>query len=1569
MKKYIMIDRQSESSPSQGQLQHLNSILQALHNINQLVVHEKDMRPLIQKTCDILVKKQGYHSVWIALNSANGPPGQIVQNGFKRHFQTFAKSLKQGVTVHCMQRALDENKVIAIHQTLKECGNCPLKGEYGKNGSLSVILQHEGKHYGWFTAAVDRAFVDSKDEHMLLDEIAGALAFAFFSFENEQKRKNSLQTLKKEYQLLSALIDAPEDIIIFSLDRDYRYTAFNANHEKEMRAVYGVDIKIGMNMLDLISAPEVRQKAKKSFDRALSGERFCETEKLPETGVYYELRWAPVKSYAGKTVGLTAFIRNITENKLAEEENRKFRKIIETTSQATVIATAEGQIAYVNDGFLAMLGYKKKDEILGKSIFDFTDEKGVRKLKEEIITALMDSGHWRGVINNKRKDGSLFPADETCSVIKNEQGQPEFFVAVFVDITERKQTEARLRESEANLRSLINARHESIWSIDKNYCFLIFNEKFAADYKHAYGITIKKGMSATDILSAKLLKFWQPKYEQALAGERLTFEFSESLPDGVHYYEVALNPIKAGKEILGVSAISLDTTERKKIESALHETEERFRLAFLTSPDSININRLEDGLYVDINQGFTEITGYTREDVIGKTSLEIDIWANPADRQRLAEGLKKEGRVNNLEAQFRMKDGTIITGLMSASVIMLQDGPHILSITRSIEELKELERERERFLTETEAARKLLSDVLSRINDGVVALDKYWRYTYLNDQAAKMLNREKPDDLLGKHIWTEYPESVDQPFYKAYYKAMETQQVIYLQEYYTPWDRWFENRIYPSPDGLTIYLTEITERKQAEQALSESEERYRYLFENSPVALWEEDLTEMITYLNKLLKTQLKKQNFRTFLDTHPQEVQNLIRRIHILDVNQATLTLHQAQDKQQLIDNLESLFTEDSYEIFKEELLSIAQGGVAFSAEERVKTIYGEIKDIILRFSLKRPISPSEGRYIGLIATIDITPLKQARRELEKSLDELQQIYELSLRISNSREVKQVAKEVLRAIREAVNPDMAVFYLLEKDKLKLLAQYTNETKTAVSGAQRHQLCEYLCGLAARSGQPVFSQDILKDRRYALDKYKKAGIRSFVSLPLLVGDRVLGAVGLGSLTKRDFSTQKSFMETLSNEIAISLQNINLNEQIQRRFKELKSIHNASLQLHSLRPPEVLAEDIIRILETNLEYDYGAVLLIDESTNKLIPFAISDQGMGKDFIPKDMEYIKSHDINVGKGITGWVAKHGQTVRINDVHKDPRYFGIRPEIKSEMCLPLKLNDKIIGVINFETSKPNAYSESDQRIIETLAIQIALAIQQTNLHDQIKHHSEQLELRVHERTAELERANKELESFSYSVSHDLRAPLRAIDGFSRILAEDYMNNLDDEAKRLIGVVRDNTQRMGQLIDDLLNFSRISRQSVTPSRVDLANLADSIFYELTDDAQRKKIRFRVQKLPPALADASLMRQVFYNLIANALKFSSGRKVPEIEIGFTIEDRQTVYYIKDNGVGFDMQYAGKLFQIFQRLHTTDEFPGTGIGLSIVQRIITRHGGRIWAEAQEGKGATFYFTLKEGIIN
>lgn len=236
--------------------------------------------------------------------------------------------------------------------------------------------------------------------------------------------------------------------------------------------------------------------------------------------------------------------------------------------------------------------------------------------------------------------------------------------------------------------------------------------------------------------------------------------------------------------------------------------------------------------------------------------------------------------------------------------------------------------------------------------------------------------------------------------------------------------------------------------------------------------------------------------------------------------------------------------------------------------------------------------------------------------------------------------------------------------------------------------------------------------------------------------------------------------------------------------------------------------------------------------------------------------------------------------------------------------------------------------------------------------------------LQKRVREHVVELEAANKELEAFSYSVSHDLRAPLRVINGMSTVLVETYAPQMPDEAQQLVGRIRHSADHMGQLIEHLLKFSSLSRQPLNKQMVDVAAMVNEVVDMLRHAEGITKTLVVVKALPVASGDAVLLRQVFTNLLSNAFKFTRLKSQPSITVGCLRKGDENVYFVRDNGAGFDMKQAGELFKVFHRLHRKEEFEGTGVGLALVQRIVQRHGGRIWAESEKGKGAVFYFTLE-----
>jgi PAS domain S-box-containing protein len=563
--------------------------------------------------------------------------------------------------------------------------------------------------------------------------------------------------------------------------------------------------------------------------------------------------------------------------------------------------------------------------------------------------------------------------------------------------------------------------------------------------------------------------------------------------------------------------------------------------------------------------------------------------------------------------------------------------------------------------------------------------------------------------------------------------------------------------------------------------------------------------------------------------------------------------------------------------------------------------------------------------------------------------------LYETGLNVNMQLDLQSLLQIILERAMKLLDAPRGGLYLIQPDgeTMALVAATPAELR-----GNRLRLGEGVAGRIAQNGQPLIIDDYSQWSGRA-SIYQETNIfRAVLGVPITWQDAVLGVIDVADDKPNRFKSEDiETIRLLAAQAAVAIQNARLFNATQRQVEELSILRAVAVAASESVSEDALIQQVTHIMGQALFQDHCGVLLVNNEGTALRVHS-SHRGMS--------QAMKQTSIPLGEGVTGTVALRGEPWRLNDVRLEPKYWPANPTMLSELCVPLKAGDRVIGVLNVESPQPNAFNELDERLLITIAGQIAPAIERLRAESQVRRLNAELERRVTERTAQLKAANQELEAFSYSVSHDLRAPLRSIDGFSQALLEDYHDQLRPDGRRYLTIVREECQRMGHLIDDLINLARVTRAEFHGVAVNLSQIAETLLIALHQREPDRRVNVIISPDLLTYGDFNLLRIMLDNLLSNAWKFTSKRPTAEIELGLAEQsDQAKVFFVRDNGAGFDMAYAGKLFGAFQRLHTQTEFEGTGIGLATVQRIVHRHGGRVWAESKLNEGATFYFLLPE----
>ena len=647
-------------------------------------------------------------------------------------------------------------------------------------------------------------------------------------------------------------------------------------------------------------------------------------------------------------------------------------------------------------------------------------------------------------------------------------------------------------------------------------------------------------------------------------------------------------------------------------------------------------------------------------------------------------------------------------------------------------------------------------------------------------------------------------------------------------------------------------------------------------------------------------------------------------------------------------------------------------------------------------------------------IYSTDITERKRAEQSLQQSVRQFELLARTAGELLQTTEPQKIVESLCRRVMEHLDCHAFFNFLVDEKAGRLhLNAYAG---IPADEARKVEWLDYgvaVCGCVARDGCRIVAEKIPTTPDERTELVKAYGIKAYACHPILgPAGKVIGTLSFGTCGRETFSEDDlSLMKAVTDQVAVAMIRLRDEQALRQAHDDLEArVKERTAQLARIN--EELEKEIgvrreteRRVALTNellklytqkysrKEYLDVAVELIRRwsgcrhtgvriaDAGGSIPYE-SCVGYNPDFLSTEDRISMKHDDCVCTRIVdaspaSW-ERHsmtpngsfysGQTMELVgglSEEQRKRYRGVCMQYgyRSLAVVPVRHGEKILGAIHLADERPAMVPVSKVEFIEQLAFILGEALFRFGIEEELRQLNRELEQRVADRTAQLESANRELEAFAYSVSHDLRTPLRSIDGFSHAVLEDYKERLDDAGRDFLQRIRTAAGKMGQLIDALLNLSRLTRGDLNRVAVDIGSLARGIAEDLKKFEPHREAQFNIMEGITAEADPVMLRVVLENLLSNAWKFTGKREKAKIEIGAVDNGGKPVYFVRDNGAGFDMAYASKLFSAFQRLHGPNEFPGVGIGFATVQRIVHRHGGKIWAEAEVDKGATVYFTL------
>lgn len=1344
---------------------------------------------------------------------------------------------------------------------------------------------------------------------------------------------------------LAAIVESSENAIVGTTTAG---AVESWNHSAEQMFGYTAAEMTGRPVTRLFG-PDQPGKDPGLLARIAAGERVhhleAECQRKDGTRIAVAVTLSPVRDAAGRIAGASMIARDIsaaqrTAAALRESEER-FRTLVSLSPDAMFV-NQDGRVVYMNRRGLQLWRAEREDRILGRSPLELFHPSVHDQVQQRIARLLAEGGtaplqELLGVA----VDGTPMPVETTAAVLLH--GGQRAIQVVVRDISERKRAEAALRESEGRIKAIVDNLTEGLIVADMDGTLLHWNAAArrmhglehlpsgtmtVADFAGSFALRTLEGMlipvaswPIARIIRGEMLRDHEVRFQRVDAVEERIFSYNGS------------RVTTPGGQSLAYVAIA-DITERREAEVARERERRRAMLLADISHRLVAVESPREALehvFGDIagEVGVDIFTNYLVADDGSRLLLECARGLAPDQAvlyRELPSGASKS--LSNLVAQRReplvladlprselpQAAGVIVLGVRAYAGYPLLAGGRLigtvsfgarnrdayaeddLRLMQAVAHQVSVAWERAHLLGDLRRSEQRYRTLYDTMVQGVALHDASGAVVALNPAARRMLGLD-PDEPAGHAAFKVGRDAIredgspfpleDHPALVALREGREVRNAV--MGYRSPQDgrqRWIIIDAVPQfaesdrhSTGVFAIFSDITDRKTAEEALRESEERFATAFRASPLPI-------AINRRSDLACLEANDAFLRVFQCRREDIVGHTLVEAGLVDA--ASIEVIRARlDQTGTVQNLE--------------LTMRTRGG----AERRV-----DLAVQVIRLA---------GEPCSLSILIDITERKRAEEALRFHEAVLRETGRIAKVGGWSFEVPGGAgywtEEVARI--HDLDPDDPV------SREQGIRYYRGESRQRIEAAVQ---------AAMQQGEPY---DL--ELEITTARGRRKWVRT-IGHPVLEAGRVVRVHG-------------------------SFQDITERKQAERRLATQAAISRV------LAEAATLGEATPRILQSLCEsedWQFGAIWEIDAADGRLHCIELWSK---PDFTSAEelVEATRKLSFGPGEGLPGRVWRSRQVSLIADVTSDGNYprAGVagRAGLRSALAFPILVAGEATGVIDFLATEIRDVDEHLTGLFELIGRQVGLFVQRRRAEAQVHALNAELEDRVLRRTAELEAANKELEAFSYSVSHDLRAPLRAIDGFAQALAEDYGPQLPEGGARYLQLIQRGAQRMGQLIDDLLRLSRLSRQPLNRRPVSMEKLAAEVWAELAPERGDRAIGFVTGPMPDTEGDATLLRQIWANLLSNAVKYSGRCETARIEIGAESAGGEPVYFVRDNGAGFDMRYAHKLFGVFQRLHRAEEYPGTGVGLAIVHRMVQRHGGRVWAEGAVGRGATFHFTL------